>query len=70
MAAETESIESKISDDFVYASLAKGVDTETKTALANSNIFGDEKINRAGFGFYFERDVKGYTQMQSLHPMY
>lgn len=58
LAAETESIASKISDDFVYASLAKGVDTETKTALANSNIFGDEKINRAGFGFYFERDVK------------
>lgn len=58
LAVETENIASKISDDFVYVNLAKGVDTETKTALANSNIFGDENINRAGFGFYFERDVK------------
>ena len=58
LAVEIESISSKITDDFMYVNLAKGVDTETKTALANSNIFGDEKENMAGFGFYFERDVK------------
>ncbi|OGC45402.1 hypothetical protein A2400_02585 [candidate division WS6 bacterium RIFOXYB1_FULL_33_14] len=58
LAVEIESISSKITDDFMYVNLAKGVDTETKTALANINIFGDDEKDMAGFGFYFERDVK------------
>ena len=58
LAVELESIASKISDDFVYVNLAKEVDTETKTALSNANIFGDENTNRAGFGLYFERKLK------------
>jgi len=55
---EKSVIEEKLSDDFVYANLARGVDSERKSALANVNIFGDEDINRAGFGFYFEKDLK------------
>ncbi len=58
LAVENSTIEEKITDDFVYASLAKGVDTETKIALENANIFGDENNNKAGFGLYFERALK------------
>ena len=58
LAVETDTIKEKITDDFVYVNLAKGVSNETKTALANANIFGDEKINRAGFGLYFEKALK------------
>ncbi len=58
LAVENESISEKITDDFLYVNLAKGVDTETKTALASANIFGDEDINRSGFGLYFERALK------------
>ncbi|MDY0096812.1 MAG: penicillin-binding protein 2 [Candidatus Dojkabacteria bacterium] len=58
LAVEIDTISSKLTDDFMYVNLAKGVDTETKTALANANIFGDEENSKAGFGFYFERDVK------------
>lgn len=55
LGVEKESIASKITDDFVYASLAKGIDTEKKNALLDANIFGDGK---KGFGLYFERGVK------------
>lgn len=58
LAVENETIASKITDDFVYTSLAKGVDTEKKNALQSANIFGDDKIDRRGFGFYFEKSVK------------
>ncbi len=58
LAVEIDSISNKLTDDFMYVNLAKGVDTETKTALANANIFGDEENSKEGFGFYFERDVK------------
>lgn len=58
LAVEIESIDEKITDDFQYVNLAKGIDTETKTALLNENIFGDDKNNRAGFGLYFERALK------------
>ncbi len=58
LAVENESIESKITDDFQYVNLAKGVDTETKIAIESANIFGNEDTNRAGFGLYFERALK------------
>lgn len=29
-----------------------------KNALQSANIFGDDKIDRRGFGFYFEKSVK------------
>jgi cell division protein FtsI/penicillin-binding protein 2 len=55
LAVERDTIDSKITDNFVYAPLAKGVDTEKKNALATANIFGE---NKKGFGLYFERGVK------------
>ncbi len=58
LAVENATIASNITDDFVYVSLAKGVDTEKKNALQNANIFGDDNIDRRGFGFYFEKSVK------------
>jgi cell division protein FtsI/penicillin-binding protein 2 len=58
LAVEIDTIASKITDDFLYINLAKGVDTERKIALENENIFGNENLNMAGFGFYFERDLK------------
>jgi len=58
LAVEISTIQEKITDDFVYVPLAKGVDTETKIALETANIFGDEKQSRAGFGLYFERALK------------
>ncbi len=58
LAVENNTISDKITDDFVYAVLAKGVDNEKKVALERENIFGDEKTNRSGFGLYFEKDVK------------
>src|SRR5690606_19756917 len=38
--------------------LAKGVDNEKKNALAAENIFGNDSIDRKGFGLYFERSLK------------
>ena len=58
LAVENDSIASKITDDFVYAVLAKGVDNEKKNALAAENIFGNDTIDRRGFGLYFERSLK------------
>lgn len=58
LAVENDVIASKITDDFVYAVLAKGVDNEKKNALQSANIFGDENIDRSGFGLYFEKGVK------------
>jgi len=58
LAVENSTISEKITDDFVYAPLAKGVDTETKIALENADIFGDENTKRPGFGLYFERALK------------
>ncbi|MFA5622927.1 MAG: penicillin-binding protein 2 [Candidatus Dojkabacteria bacterium] len=58
LAVENDTIASKITDDFVYAVLAKGVDNEKKNALAAENIFGNENVDRRGFGLYFERSLK------------
>lgn len=58
LAVENEVISSKITDDFVYAVLAKGVDTEKKNALQSANIFGNDTVDRRGFGLYFEKSVK------------
>ena len=55
---ENSTIEEKITDDFVYANIAREVDTEKKNALASTNIFGNEDFNRAGFGLYFEKALK------------
>ena len=58
LAVENSTIADKITDDFVYVNLVKGINTEKKIALASANIFGDEDTNRAGFGLYFERALK------------
>lgn len=58
LAVENKEISSKITDDFVYVPLAKGVDNEKKNALQSANIFGTDKIDRRGFGLYFEKSVK------------
>lgn len=58
LAVESSTIEEKITDDFVYVPLAKGVDTETKIALETANIFGDGAHQKPGFGLYFERALK------------
>ncbi|MGI5898120.1 MAG: peptidoglycan D,D-transpeptidase FtsI family protein [Candidatus Dojkabacteria bacterium] len=50
---ELEEVNSKLTDDFVYAPLAKGVSTEKKKALQEANIFG---AGKEGFGLYFERE--------------
>ena len=50
-----EDIEKVITDDFVYAPIAKGVDKEKKNALAQANIFGESRL---GFGLYLEQDLK------------
>jgi cell division protein FtsI/penicillin-binding protein 2 len=51
LGVEKITIEEKITDSFVYASLAKNISTDIKNALAQANIFGD---GTAGFGLYFE----------------
>jgi len=48
-------IESKITDDFVYASLLKEVPTDKKKALEQAEIFGP---GTQGFGLYFENEEK------------
>lgn len=58
LAVENEVIASKITDNFVYAVLAKGVDNEKKKALQSENIFGTENEDRRGFGLYFEKSVR------------
>lgn len=52
---EKSSIESKLTDTFVYAPISKSISTETKNALEQANIFGDGK---SGFGLYFEKSLK------------
>jgi len=47
-----EEVESKLTDDFVYASIKKDVSTEKKKALENLEVFGG---NTKGFGLHFER---------------
>lgn len=56
---EKSFVEEKITDDFVYANLAKGVSTDIKNALAQEEIFGE---GTAGFGLYFE------SREQRLYP--
>lgn len=58
LTVENDTIASKITDNFVYAVLAKGVDNEKKNALQSENIFGTESIDRRGFGLYFEKSVR------------
>ncbi|MGI6475712.1 MAG: peptidoglycan D,D-transpeptidase FtsI family protein [Candidatus Dojkabacteria bacterium] len=48
-------IEEKLTEDFVYAPLMKGVSTEKKKALEELEIFG---AGTQGFGLYFENDEK------------
>lgn len=55
LGVEREEISSKLSDDFVYASLKKQVSTEKKKALESVEIFGE---GSKGFGLYFEREEK------------
>lgn len=50
-----EEVESKLTDDFVYASIQKNVSTEKKKALENLEIFGG---NTKGFGLHFERQER------------
>ena len=52
---EKEEIEEKITDDFVYFSIAHGIDIEKKQALEEANIFGE---GTQGFGLYFEQEEK------------
>lgn len=59
LGVEKTTIEEKITDDFVYVNLAKGVSTDIKNALAQENIFGD---GTTGFGLYFE------NKEQRLYP--
>ncbi len=47
-----EEVESNLTEDFVYASIKKGVSTEKKKALENMEVFGK---GTKGFGLYFER---------------
>lgn len=47
-----EDVDSKLTDDFVYASIQKEVSIEKKKALENLEIFGE---NTKGFGLHFER---------------
>ena len=51
LGVEKSTIEEKITDDFVYVSLAKNISTDIKNALAQDEIFG---TGTAGFGLYFE----------------
>jgi len=52
---EREEIESKLTDDFVYAPLKKEVSTEKKKALESAEIFGP---GTKGFGLHFEKEEK------------
>ena len=52
---EREEIESKLTDDFVYAPLKKEVSTEKKKALESAEIFGP---GTRGFGLHFEKEEK------------
>ncbi len=52
---EQVEIEEKLTEDFVYAPLMKGVSTEKKKALEELEIFG---ARTQGFGLYFENDEK------------
>lgn len=55
LGVERSTIEEKLTDDFVYASLKKEISTEKKKALESANIFGE---GTEGFGLYFEREEK------------
>lgn len=55
LGVEKSEIESKITEDFVYASLMKEVSTEKKKALEQAEIFGP---GTQGFGLYFENEEK------------
>lgn len=59
LGVEKSDIDSKLTDDFVYVSLAKDVSTEKKNALAQDEIFG---TGTAGFGLYFE------SQEERIYP--
>jgi cell division protein FtsI/penicillin-binding protein 2 len=52
---ERSEVEEKITDDFVYASIKKGISTEKKKALEQIKI--DENAVK-GFGLYFENEEK------------
>ena len=52
---EISEIESKITDDFVYAPIKKEVSTEKKKALEQAEIFGP---GTEGFGLYFENEER------------
>jgi cell division protein FtsI/penicillin-binding protein 2 len=55
LGVEKEEIDSKLTDDFVYTPIAKGVPTEKKKALEQAEIFGP---GTQGFGLYFENEEK------------
>lgn len=49
------SIESRITDDFVYFPIAHGISNDKASALREANIFGK---GTEGFGLYFEKEEK------------
>ncbi len=63
LGVERSEIEDKITDDFVYSSLKKGISTEKKKALESANIYGD---GTQGFGLYFESEEKRLYPNSSL----
>ncbi|MDD4382209.1 MAG: penicillin-binding protein 2 [Candidatus Dojkabacteria bacterium] len=63
LGVERSEIEEKITDDFVYASLKKGISTEKKKALESANIYG---VGTEGFGLYFESEEKRLYPNSSL----
>jgi len=55
LGVEKETIDSKLTEDFLYISIAKGISTEKKKALEQAEIFGEGKQS---FGLYFENEEK------------
>lgn len=55
LGVEKETIDSKLTEDFLYTPIAKGIPTGKKKALEQAEIFGE---GRQGFGLYFENEEK------------
>ena len=55
LGVEKDTIDSKLTEDFLYTPIAKGIPTEKKKALEQAEIFGPGK---QGFGLYFENEEK------------
>ena len=55
LGVEKDTIDSKLTEDFLYTPIAKEISTEKKKALEQAEIFGPGK---QGFGLYFEHEEK------------